>query len=145
VVDELSHGRLRCRWGATPPAVDGRWHAPSGGEPERLVGQHMGSLGPETTPVGEDRHVGGGLRQMAAGDVVFLPHSPDDGHFMVAMVQRPLPVLTRPAWTRRMGATRVARPSSASMKTIPRMAGWRCFCDVGAGSGAAASHGGLNE
>jgi hypothetical protein len=26
---------------------------------------------------------------MAAGDVVFLPKSPDDGHFMVATVTRP--------------------------------------------------------
>jgi hypothetical protein len=29
------------------------------------------------------------LREMSAGDVVFLPKSPDDGHFMVATVQRP--------------------------------------------------------
>jgi hypothetical protein len=26
---------------------------------------------------------------MSVGDVVFLPKSPDDGHFMVATVQRP--------------------------------------------------------
>jgi hypothetical protein len=89
VFDELSHGRLRCGWGVAHPAVDGRWHAPSGGEPERMAGQHAGSLDPETAPAVGDRHVGCGLGEMVAGDVVFLPQSPDDGHFMVATVQHP--------------------------------------------------------
>jgi hypothetical protein len=89
VVDELSHRRLRWGWGVANPAVDGRWHAPSGGEPDRLTGQPAGSLDPESAPAGEDRHVGCGLLEMAAGDVVFLPKSPDDGHFMVATVTRP--------------------------------------------------------
>jgi hypothetical protein len=89
VLEELAHGRLRCGWGVAPPVLDGRWHAPSGGEPDQMAGQHMGSLGPETAPAGEDRHVGCGLREMVAGDVVFLPQSPDDGHFMVATVQHP--------------------------------------------------------
>jgi hypothetical protein len=67
----------------------GGWHAPSGGEPERLAAQPAGALDPKTAPAVEDRHVGCGLREMAVGDVVFLPQSPDDGHFMVATVQRP--------------------------------------------------------
>jgi hypothetical protein len=29
------------------------------------------------------------LRAMSAGDVIFLPKSPDDGHFMVTTVKRP--------------------------------------------------------
>jgi hypothetical protein len=89
VLAELAHGRLRCGWGVAHPAVAGRWHAPSGGPPERLAGQHRESLGPETAPTGEDRHTGCGLVEMAAGDVVFLPQSPDAGHFIVATVQRP--------------------------------------------------------
>jgi hypothetical protein len=89
VFDELAHGRLRCGWGVAHPAVDGRWHAPIRGEPDRMAGQHAGSLDPETAHPVEDRHVGCGLPEVAAGDVVFLPKSPDDGHFMVATVTRP--------------------------------------------------------
>jgi hypothetical protein len=89
VLDELSHGRLRCGWGVAHPAVDGRWHAPSGGQPERLASQSAGASDPEPSHVVGGKHVGCGLREMAVGDVVFLPQSPDDGHFMVATVQRP--------------------------------------------------------
>jgi hypothetical protein len=46
-------------------------------------------LDPETAHAVEDRHVGCGLLEVAAGDVVFLPKSPDDGHFMVTTVTRP--------------------------------------------------------
>jgi hypothetical protein len=35
------------------------------------------------------RHVWCCLREMSAGDVIFMPKSPDDGHFMVATVKRP--------------------------------------------------------
>jgi hypothetical protein len=89
VLDELSHGRLRCGWGVAHPAVDGRLDAPSGGEPERMAGQHDGASDPEPLHAVGRRPVGCRLREMAAGDVVFLPKSPDDGHFMVATVQRP--------------------------------------------------------
>jgi hypothetical protein len=86
---ELSHGRLRCGWGVAHPAVAGQLDTPSGGEPRRLASQPAGASDPEPSPAVEDRHVGCGLREMSVGDVVFLPKSPDDGHFMVATVQRP--------------------------------------------------------
>jgi hypothetical protein len=89
VLDELSHGRLRCGWGVAHPAVDGRLDAPSGCERDRMAGQHDGASDPEPSHAMGDRPVWCRLREMSAGDVVFLPKSPDDGHFMVATVQRP--------------------------------------------------------
>jgi hypothetical protein len=89
VLPELAHGRLRCGWGVAHPAVAGRLDAPSGGKPERLADQHEWASDPEPAPAVEGRHASCGLREMAAGDVVFLPKSPDDGHFMVATVLRP--------------------------------------------------------
>jgi hypothetical protein len=89
VFEELSHGRLRCGWGVAHPAVDGRLDAPSGGEPERMAGQPAGASEPEPSHAVGRRPVGCCLREMSVGDVVFLPKSPDDGHFMVATVQRP--------------------------------------------------------
>jgi hypothetical protein len=86
---ELSHGRLRCGWGGTHPAVAGRLDAPSGGQPERLASQPAGASDPEPSHAVGGRHAPCGLRAMSVGDVVFLPKSPDDGHFMVATVQRP--------------------------------------------------------
>ena len=35
------------------------------------------------------RHVWCGLLDMSAGEVIFMPKSPADGHFMVATVKRP--------------------------------------------------------
>ena len=86
---ELSHGRLRCGWGVAHPAVAGRLDAPSGGQPERLASQPAGASDPEPSHVVGGRHASCGLREMSVGDVVFLLKSPDDGHFMVATVQRP--------------------------------------------------------
>ncbi len=81
-VAELSHGRLRCGWGVAPPAVAGRVDTPSGGQP-------AGTSEPGPSHAVGGRHASCGLREMSVGDVVFLPKSPDDGHFMVATVQRP--------------------------------------------------------
>jgi hypothetical protein len=89
VLDELSHGRLRCGWWVAHPAVDGRLDTPSGCERDRMAGQHDGASDPEPSHAMGDRPVWCRLREMSAGDVVFLPKSPDDGHFMVTTVQRP--------------------------------------------------------
>lgn len=78
----LAHGRLRCGWGVAPPAVAGRVDTPSGGQP-------AGASAPEPSHAVGGRHASCGLREMSVGAVVFLPKSPDDGHFMVATVQRP--------------------------------------------------------
>jgi hypothetical protein len=89
VFDELSHGRLRCGWGVAHPTVDERLDAPSGGEHNRMAGQPDGASDPETSHAMGSRNVWCRLREMSAGDIVFLPKSPDDGHFIVATVQRP--------------------------------------------------------
>jgi hypothetical protein len=86
---ELSHGRLRCGWGVAHPAVAGQLDTPSGGQPERLASQTAGASDPEPSHVVGGRHASCGLREMSVDDVVFLPKNPDDGHFMVATVQRP--------------------------------------------------------
>ncbi len=89
VVGDLSHGRLRCGWGVAPPAVAGQLDTPSGDQPERLASQPAGASDPEPSHAVGGRPVWCRLREMSVGDVVFLPKSPDDGHFMVATVQRP--------------------------------------------------------
>jgi hypothetical protein len=89
VFDELSHGRLRCGWALAHPAFDGRLDAQSGVEHDRLAGPHDRASDPETSHAVGGSPVWCRLREMSAGDVVFLPKSPDDGHFMVATVQRP--------------------------------------------------------
>jgi hypothetical protein len=88
VFDELAHGRLRCAWG-TNSAVDGRPDEQIGVERDRITCQHDRSLDPETSHAVGSRHMWCCLREMSAGDVIFLPKSPDDGHFMVATVKRP--------------------------------------------------------
>jgi hypothetical protein len=88
VFDELSHGRLRGGWGANPE-FDGRLDEPIGVEPDRMACQPDSCSAPETSHAEGSRLVWCCLREMAAGDVVFLPKSPDDGHFMVTTVQRP--------------------------------------------------------
>jgi hypothetical protein len=89
VVDELSHRRLRLGWGVANPALDMRL-------PEQIwIGNYVmacqkyWSLDPKTSHAMESRHVLCGLLEMAVGDVVFLPKSPDDRHFMVATVKLP--------------------------------------------------------
>jgi hypothetical protein len=61
VWDELSHGRLRCRWGVAHPVVDGRLDVPSGGEHERMAGQHEGASDPEPSHAVGRRHLLGAL------------------------------------------------------------------------------------
>jgi hypothetical protein len=89
VLEDLAHGRLRCGWGVAPPAVDERLDASIGVEPSRMASQHHSCSDPETSHAARSGRVGCRLRELSAGDVVFLPQSPDDGHFMVATVQRP--------------------------------------------------------
>jgi hypothetical protein len=89
VFDELSHGRLRYGWGVAHPAFDGRLDAPSGVEHDRMAGRHNWSSDPDISHAMGGRPVWCLLPEMSAGDVVFLPKSPDDRHFIVATVQRP--------------------------------------------------------
>jgi hypothetical protein len=89
VFDELAHGRLRCGWGVAHPAFDGRLDEQIWVEHDRLAGQKSSSVNPETSHAVGRRPVWCGLLEMSVGDVVFLPKSPDDGHFMVATVTRP--------------------------------------------------------
>jgi hypothetical protein len=88
VFDELSYGRLRGEWGANPES-DGRLDEPIGVEPDGMDCQHNSCPDSETSRAEGSRVVWWRLREMSAGDVVFLPKSPDDGHFMVTTVQRP--------------------------------------------------------
>lgn len=81
VFDELAHGRLRCGWG-TNSAVDGR-------PDEQIRVEPDWSLDSETSRAVGSGHMSCCLQEMLAGDVIFLPKSPDDGHFMVATVRRP--------------------------------------------------------
>ena len=89
VLEDLAHGRLRCGWGVAPPAVDERLDASIGVEPSRMASQHHSCSDPETSHAAGSGRVGCRLRELSAGDVVFPPQNPDDGHFMVATVTRP--------------------------------------------------------
>jgi hypothetical protein len=89
VFDELSHSRLRLGWGVVNPDLDVRLEEQIWIEHYRMACQKYWSLDPETSHAVESRHVLCGLLEMSAGDVIFLPKSPDDGHFMVATVKRP--------------------------------------------------------
>jgi hypothetical protein len=89
VFDELSHSRLRLGWGVANPDLDLRLPEPIWIEHDRMACQKYWSLEPETSHAVGSRHVLCCLLEMSAGDVIFLPKSPDDGHFMVATVQRP--------------------------------------------------------
>jgi hypothetical protein len=89
VFDELSHSRLRLGWGVANPALDLRLPETIWIEHYRMACQKYWSLDPETSHAMGSRHVLCGLLEISAGDVVFLPKSPDDGHFMVATVKRP--------------------------------------------------------
>jgi hypothetical protein len=86
--DELSHGRLRGGWGANPE-FDGRLDEPHGVELDRMACQPDSCSDRETSHAAGSRLVSCRLREMSVGDVVFLPKSPDDGHFMVTTVQCP--------------------------------------------------------
>jgi hypothetical protein len=89
VLDELSHCRLRGGWEVANPEFDVRLDEPSGIVHDRMVCQNDRSSAPETAHAVGSTPVRCRLLEMSAGDVIFLPKSPDDGHFMVATVQRP--------------------------------------------------------
>jgi hypothetical protein len=86
--DGLAHGRLRCGWW-TNSVVDWRPDEQISVEHDRTTCQNDWSLDPETSHAVGSRHLWCCLREMSAGDVMFLPKSPDDGHFLVATVKRP--------------------------------------------------------
>jgi hypothetical protein len=89
VFDELSHSRLRLGWGVANPELDVRLPEQIWLEHYRMACQKYRSVDPETSHAVGDRQVLCCLLEMSAGDVVFMPKSPDDGHFMVATVKRP--------------------------------------------------------
>jgi hypothetical protein len=89
VFDELSHRRLRLGWGVANPALDVRLPEQIWIEHYRMACQKYWSLDPETSHAMGSRHVLCGLLEMSVGDVIFMPKSPDDGHFMVATVKHP--------------------------------------------------------
>ena len=89
VLDELSHNRLRLGWGVASPELDLRLQEHIWIEHYRIACQKYWSLDPETLHAMGSRHVLCCLLEMSVGDVVFMPKSPDDGHFMVATVKRP--------------------------------------------------------
>jgi hypothetical protein len=86
--DELSHGRLRGGWVGNPE-FDGRLDESIGVEPEGMARRHDSGSDADTSHAEGSGLVWRRLREMSAGDVVFLPKSPDDRHFMVTTVQRP--------------------------------------------------------
>jgi hypothetical protein len=49
--------------------------------------QNYWSLDPDTSYAVGSRTRWCGMRDMAVGDVIFLPKGPDDGHFMVTTVK----------------------------------------------------------
>jgi len=89
VFDELSHSRLRLGWGVANPELAVRLPEQIWIEHYRMACQKYWSLDPETSHAVGDRQVLCCLLEMAAGDVIFMPKSPDDRHFMVATVKRP--------------------------------------------------------
>jgi hypothetical protein len=89
VVDELSHRRLRLGWGVANPALDVRLPEQIWMEHYRMACQKYWSVDPKTSQAMESRQVLCCLLEMSVGDVVFMPKSPDDRHFMVATVKRP--------------------------------------------------------
>jgi hypothetical protein len=89
VFDELSHRRLRLGWGVANPELDMRLPEEVWIEHYRMACQKYWSLDPETSHAVGDRQVLCCLLEMSTRDVIFLPKSPDDGHFMVATVKCP--------------------------------------------------------
>lgn len=89
VVDELSHSRLRLGWGVANPELDVRLPEQIWIENYRMACQKYWSLDPNTSHAMGSRKVLCCMLDMSVGDVVFMPKSPDDRHFMVATVKRP--------------------------------------------------------
>jgi hypothetical protein len=89
VVDELSHSRLRLGWGVANPELDVRLPEQIWIENYRMACQKYWSLDPNTSHAMGSRKVLCCMLDMSVGDVVFMPKSPDDRHFMVATVKHP--------------------------------------------------------
>ena len=89
VFDELSHSRLRLGWGVANPEIVVRLPEEIWVEHYRMACQKYWSLDPETSHAMGSRKVLCCMLEMSVGDVVFMPKSPDDRHFMVATVKRP--------------------------------------------------------
>jgi hypothetical protein len=89
VFDELSHSRLRYGWGVVNPDLDLRLEEHTWIENYLMACHKYWSLDPNTSHAMGSRKVLGCMLDMSVGDVVFMPKSPDDRHFMVATVKRP--------------------------------------------------------
>jgi len=86
--DDLSHGRLRGEREADPEVAAGLDES-IGVEPEGMARRHDSGSEADTSHAEGSGLVWRRLREMSAGDVVFLPKSPDDAHFIVTTVQHP--------------------------------------------------------
>ena len=89
VFDELAQSRLRLGWGVANPDLDVRLEEQIWLDHYRTACQKYWSWDPESSHAVGSRHVLCSLLEMSVGDVVFVPRSPDDRHFMVATVKRP--------------------------------------------------------
>jgi hypothetical protein len=89
VLDELSQNRLRLGWGVANPELDVRLQEHIWIEHYLMACHKYWSLDPDTSHAMGSRKVLCCLLDMSVGDVVFVPKSPDDGHFMVATVKHP--------------------------------------------------------
>ena len=89
VFDELSHSRLRRGWGVANPDLDLRLQEHIWIENYLMACHKYWSLDPDTSHAIGSRKVLYCMLDMSVGDVIFVPKSPDDGHFMVTTVKRP--------------------------------------------------------
>jgi hypothetical protein len=89
VFDELSHRRLRYGWGVVNPDLDLRLAEHTWIENYLMACQKYWSWDPKASHAMGRRKVLCCLLEIHEGDVIFMPKSPDDGHFMVATVKRP--------------------------------------------------------
>jgi hypothetical protein len=89
VFEELSHSRLRRGWGVANPDLDLRLQEQIWIEHYLMACQKYWSLDPDTSHAMGSRKVLYGMLDMSVGDVIFMPKSPDDEHFMVTTVKHP--------------------------------------------------------
>jgi hypothetical protein len=89
VFDELSHNRLRRGWGVANPDLDLQLPEQIWIEHYRMACQKYWSSDPETSHAVGSRQVLCCLLEMSVGDVIFVPKSPNDRHFIVTTVKRP--------------------------------------------------------
>jgi hypothetical protein len=87
VFDELSHRRLRYGWGVVNPDLDLRLAEHTWIENYLMACQKYWSWDPNASHAMGRRKVLCCLLEIHEGDVIFMPKSPDDGHFMVANVK----------------------------------------------------------